>query len=141
MAIRRELGEADNVDNWASRMTQIMDEMLNRSYVQYRDSRTWQPPTNVYETPGAYHVCMELAGMSKEDIEVVCPDEKRVAVSGHRPMPRPGESGELCLHVIEVDEGAFAREIELPEPVDVDRVSADYAEGFLWITLPKKTTT
>jgi HSP20 family molecular chaperone IbpA len=35
---------------------------------------------------------------------------------------------------MEIDEGAFCREIDLPEPIDVDQMEATYAKGYLWIT-------
>jgi HSP20 family molecular chaperone IbpA len=41
------------------------------------------------------------------------------------------------MHAMEISEGAFRREIELPEPVEQDRVEASYSKGFLWITLPR----
>ena len=133
----KKCGEVERLDEWSGRMNQIMDEMLNRNYVEYRHSRTWQPPTNVYETTQAYRICIELAGMASEDIEVVCPNDRSVVVSGLRPMPRPENVDGLCIHVLEIDEGPFEREIELPDPIDVDRVEVTYERGYLWIVLPK----
>lgn len=41
---------------------------------------------------------------------------------------------------MEIDEGPFAREIELAQPVDVNAVEVNYDRGYLWILLPKIRT-
>ena len=38
---------------------------------------------------------------------------------------------------MEIDHGAFSREVELPHDVDKERINAVYREGMLWIELPK----
>jgi len=69
---------------------------------------------------------------------VQCASPQRLSISGHRLQPRPPDAaGVLSMHVLEIDEGPFRRELELPEPVDIDAVEASYLKGFLWITLPK----
>ncbi len=130
-------GEVEGLDDWSGRMNEIMDEMCSRSYVSYRGSRTWQPPTNVYETAQDYRICMEIGGMEPEWIDVTCRNDRCVLVSGQRPMPRPEDVGELCVHLLEVDEGPFEREIDLPDPIEIDGVEVVYKAGFLWIRLPK----
>lgn len=128
------------MDEWCRDVDDIMQQMLSRSFVQFRDARAWQPATNVYESSAAYHICVELAGMSADDIHVQCEGDRRVTLFGQRDMPRPAE-GELCIHVVEIDEGPFRREIDLPEPIDVEHIEADYNDanrGILWITLRKK---
>lgn len=131
-------GSDEPVSEWSRKIGDIMDEMLNRSFVQYKDSGAWQPATDVFESRTSYFICVELAGMEKQDIDVECLDDRRVLVSGRRKQPRPsGMSGPLSVHVLEIDEGPFQREIDLPEPVKVDQVEAGYSKGYLWITLPK----
>ena len=38
---------------------------------------------------------------------------------------------------MEIDHGAFCREVELPEDVDRKRIAANSRNGMLWIELPK----
>jgi HSP20 family protein len=42
-----------------------------------------------------------------------------------------------AYHQLEILSGEFISLVELPVPVQYDKVSADYADGFLTITLPK----
>ena len=135
-------GDEQNVNEWSRKIHDIMDEMARRSFVHFRDSKTWQPATNVYETRDAYHICVELAGMNPDEIDVRCAEQTRVTISGLRGQARPaGVEGPLSVHAMEIDEGPFLREIDLPEPVAVDAIEATCQEGYLWITLPKMKTT
>ncbi len=131
--------EFKSLGELATKMGDMMEQMLNRSFVTFRGSGEWAPQTNVYENADSYQICMELAGMREQDFEVRCLDELRVVVSGRRGLPRLKTTDrQCCIHVIEIDDGHFRREIDLPTPIEVDRVSAAYDAGFLWITLPKK---
>jgi HSP20 family protein len=133
-------GPFDELEEWSKHVNKIMDEMLNRSFVQFRDCGTWQPTTNVYESQAAFEVVVDLAGVRQEDLAIDCESPTRLVLRGKREQPRPEHvRGALSVHVMEIDEGPFARAIELPEPVDPARVEASYRKGLLWITLPKKT--
>ncbi len=139
MALRR-FGEGEAFDEWTRKIRDIMDEMQRRDFFQFRNTGSWQPATNVYETRAAYHICVELAGVDEQTIDVACVERRRICISGHRDQPRPlGVEGPLSVHAMEIDEGAFRREIELPEPIDVDRMEATYSKGFLWITAFRTT--
>jgi HSP20 family molecular chaperone IbpA len=40
---------------------------------------------------------------------------------------------------MEIYFGEFMTEVEFPGPVDVDRCTAEYDRGFLWVSTPKST--
>jgi HSP20 family molecular chaperone IbpA len=131
-------GVNEGADDWSRKIGDLMDEMLNRSFVQFRDCGAWSPSTNVYETVDAYYVCVELAGVEQDRIDVQCEDGNKLTIRGVRSQPRPsGIKSALSVHAMEIDEGAFRRDIELPEPVVVDRIEATYVKGFLWVALPR----
>jgi len=137
-----EFGQGETFETWSRRVEQIMDEMLRRSFVQFRDVGPWQPHTNVYETRTHYYICVELAGVDRSTIDVVCTPPANVRIRGARAQPRPaGVGGPLSVYLLEIDEGPFQREFDLPEPIDIDRVDARYGRGLLWITMPKKSRT
>ena len=95
-------------------------------------SSIWSPPTDVYETDDAYAVRVEIAGMRDDDFEVVV-ENNVLTISGSRPdIPE-----RRAYHQMEIRFGKFATAIGLPSPVDVDHAVAQYADGFLTITLPK----
>ena len=134
-------GQNEAFDEWSRKIHDIMDEMQKRDFVHFRHSGIWQPATNVYETRDAYHICVDIAGMQVERINVECVDRTHIMIAGRRAQPRPrGVEGPLSVHALEIDEGPFGREIDLPEPIDVEKMEATYSEGYLWITAPRITT-
>jgi HSP20 family protein len=133
-------GPGGEFGEWSRRIHQMMDEMFTRSFLPFRDNGEWQPETNLYESRDAYHVCMDLAGMERESIDVQSVGDTSLVVSGQRCTPRPEARSELSILVMEIDEGRFRRRIDTPEPIDQDGIEAHYDRGFLWIRLPKAKT-
>ncbi len=131
----------------ARQMSKLVDQ-VHKGYYGFAPADTWTPNVNLYETDEAYMVCVDLAGVDKEKIDVVVADG-RLRLRGTRVVPRcPEESGapgepeahlkRLRVHLMEIDHGGFSREVELPLDVDKNRVTAIYRDGMLWIELPKK---
>ncbi len=132
-------GEKHGLEEWSRSIQLMIDEMHKRTFVQFRNVAAWQPATNVYESDAAYHVCVDLAGLNDDQVHVDCV-ERRLVIEGARdkPLPEPpDQANSLSVHVMEIDEGPFRREITLPQSVDVDHVQATYRKGYLWILLPK----
>lgn len=131
-------GPRDELSAWSEKVADIMEEMLSRTFVPYRDSGAWQPATNVYEDSVSYYLCVELAGVAGGSVAIELRDATHVIIRGRRSQPRPAEAlGTLSVHVLEIDEGPFCREVELPGPVDPRAVMSQFHQGYLWLTLPK----
>lgn len=121
-----------------------MDPFAKAFYIYSND--TWTPNVNLYETAGSYLVCVDLAGVEKDKIEVEVV-EQRLKLRGTRSVPisLPDESGapppetppRLRVHLMEIDHGGFTREVELPADVDRAGISATYRNGLLWIEIPR----
>lgn len=97
------------------------------------DAPGWTPPVDLYETSGAFIMSVEVPGLSREQIEIHA-EESRIIVRGDR------SSGQVpCEHYhrVERGHGRFSRAFTLPEPIDVEAVSADLKDGVLTVTLPK----
>jgi HSP20 family protein len=127
-----------------------MLEQLNKGYYSFYPNETWTPNVNLYETEEAYQVCVDLAGVEKEKIDIEV-HQQRLTLKGHRVVPTPspdngnvGKQGEeaqprrIKVHLMEIDHGAFARVVELPHDVAEHKINAEYRNGILWIELPKK---
>ena len=101
----------------------------------------WRPAVNLYETEGAYLICVDLAGMDEKDIEVSL-EKSTLTVRGRRVSPMPPDgSRAVAVHLMEIDHGRFYREIKMPENADIenaDAIQASYRGGFLWVRIPKK---
>jgi HSP20 family protein len=98
------------------------------------DSETqWVPNTDVYEADGGLVIKVELAGMRKEDLQLVIEGNK-VKINGNRP---DGCRAPKCKFlVMEINYGAFESVIEFGDGYDLSRAKASYQNGFLRIDVP-----
>ena len=97
------------------------------------DAPGWTPPVDLYETANAFVLTAELPGLSREQIDIHA-EESRVVIRGER---AGGQVPCEQYHRVERGHGHFQRAFVLPEPIDVDGVSADLKDGVLTVTLPK----
>lgn len=97
----------------------------------------WAPAVNAYRCARGFAICVDLAGMDKDQIEVEV-QPRRVRLHGTRPGPEPKgkEQEPRQILAMEIDCGPFQREIALPADVEPDAVRAEYKEGYLWVFLP-----
>ena len=127
--------------NLARQANKLMEQM-NKGYYNFCPGDAWTPSVNLYETAQSYLVCVDLAGVDKEKIDVEIHDNRlRLSGARHVPQPDPEELGEgqpkLRVHLMEIDHGSFCRDVELPLNVDRDRIEARYRNGMLWVEIPK----
>jgi HSP20 family protein len=100
-------------------------------------SDAWQPAVNVYAYDDHFEVCVELAGVRKQEIKVEV-EQGRLTVRGQRQLPDIGFKQTTCsrILVMEIPDGAFERILDFPVAVETGKVSARQDDGWLWITLP-----
>jgi HSP20 family protein len=123
------------MESMRDQMEQVIDEMLHLSRACVpRTSTCWAPPADIYETEEEIIILMEMAGLKKEDIEVFL-DQGILRVSGRR--ANPIQDTHLRVHQLDVDFGPFERMIRIKVPVDPEKTSAIYQEGFLVIRVRK----
>jgi len=115
----------------------IIDEMFGKHYARFCPVNPWQPDVNLYENDKAYIVCVDLGGMTEQDFDVSV-QSGVLLIRGERARPLPATSpSETKVHLMEINTGGFSREVEIPSRVQHERISAEYRDGLLWITLPK----
>jgi HSP20 family protein len=93
----------------------------------------WVPNTDVYVSEGGLVIKVELAGMRREDLELVI-EGNRVRIAGYR--PDGCRSAKCKFLVMEINYGAFEAIIELPKGYDLTQARAAYQNGFLRIDVP-----
>jgi HSP20 family protein len=129
---------ADEFSNLVRQMNQLVHHEMHRQFYPFSPTDAFRPSVNLYETQGAFLVCVDLAGIDQQDIEVSL-EKESVIVRGKRQSPMPPDgSRAVAVHLMEIDHGTFCRTVEVPANVEQDRISANYHLGMLWITLPKK---
>ena len=94
----------------------------------------WNPALDLFEDKDSLIVKAELPGMKKEDIDVSLHDGA-LSISGERRSEAKREDAQT--HRSERFVGGFHRTVTLPSPVDIGKVTAEYKDGILTVTLPK----
>jgi len=96
--------------------------------------RMWKPQMDIYESPEEILILAEIAGVNKDNLELEI-NSKAVRIYGSRPeMPRMKNS---TYRLAEIQYGQFERVLFLPAPIDTDKVTASFQNGFLQIRLTK----
>ena len=109
--------------------------MLDHLFLERRAPAAWEPVCDIYETPDAVVVTVELPGLSRKDVDISC-TENLLTITGRRPaVSLPSGS---IVHQHERPLGAFQRSIVMPHPVDADQTSASMDAGVLTVTLPHR---
>ena len=91
------------------------------------------PAADIYETPDAYVVMMDMPGALKESINVTI-QEGTLAVKGHS---APTHHDEGAVLVRELRPVRYERSFTIGEGVDRNNVDARYEEGVLTVKLLK----
>jgi HSP20 family protein len=108
-------------------------------YVRDEDlgpAANWVPPVDIFETSTHDLVIkVELPDMAREDITVTV-EHNTLTVKGTKKAP--GDVQDEQFRRMERRYGTFARSFTLPNTVDPAKVTADYKNGVLTVTLPYK---
>ncbi len=109
--------------------------LLPRTAGQTEAAATWSPAVDIYETDKEIVLKAELPDIKQEDIRVSV-DNNRLSITGERKFE--SEVKRENYHRIERSYGTFARTFTLPPTVDQDNIRAEYKQGVLTVSLPKR---
>ena len=118
------------------RMNRLFEDATQRRTREESDSdeidrADWTPAADVYEAEAAYVIAIDLPGISREAVEIEL-DDNRLIVKGTRGIE------ELKRYRTERPHGRFVRTFTVPGSVDQADIAAEYKEGVLQLTLPKR---
>jgi HSP20 family protein len=99
-----------------------------------RESQTWVPTLDAWETDDSIVYAFDLPGISKDSINVEIEDNT-LTVTATRDREQKVENERL--YRFQRRHGTFARTVGLPQGVSEDEVKASYEDGVLEITVPK----
>ncbi|MES2709487.1 MAG: Hsp20/alpha crystallin family protein [Verrucomicrobiota bacterium] len=95
----------------------------------------WVPTVDATESDSGYQLSLELPGVNPGDVKVVVRDNV-LTISGERTATAPVEGAKT--HISERVFGAFQRRFTLPKNADGERVSAEFKNGVLLTSIPKR---
>lgn len=94
----------------------------------------FSPAVDIHETKDNVSLIFELPGMDKKDIKVWV-ENNVLTVSGERQLRREEKDKDYLR--AEIRNGSFSRSFTLPESIDATKISADYKNGLLTVTLAR----
>jgi len=98
-------------------------------------NESWVPAVDILEKEGNLILRAELPGMTEKQIELKL-EGNTLIIKGERKMDK--EDKKNNYHRVESYYGSFTRSFRLPETVDLDKISADYKNGVLTVTIPQR---
>ena len=119
------------------RMNRLFDDSMRgiRPEENALSSGIWSPPVDIYETEGDVILKAELPEVNQKDIDIQV-ENNTLTLKGERRFEK--ETKKENFHRIERAYGTFTRSFTLPNAIDQEKIHADYKDGVLKITMPKR---
>jgi HSP20 family protein len=136
---------ANTPDPWRSFRTE-MDSLFDRFATGWNlptfgrlfdasnGSDTMSPVVDITESDTAYEMSAELPGMTEKEIDVEL-SGNMLTLKGEKQTAK--EQKDKNMFLSERSYGTFQRSFAVPDGVDRDNVTANFANGVLTITMPK----
>jgi HSP20 family protein len=101
------------------------------------EPRAWIPATNLIEKKDAYVFYVELPGVDASQVDVKFEQNVLTIRGAKQSTIGAAGDGEQRVYAAERVAGPFERSVRLPEFVDGERISAEFTNGVLTVTVPK----
>lgn len=116
-------------------INQLFEESAGKTPREGLALSTWTPAVDVYEDENSFLIKLEVPEVKKEDVKVDLHDDT-LSISGVRRIEN--EEKREGYHRVERSYGEFYRSFALPPNVNTDGINAQFKDGVLRLTLPKK---
>jgi HSP20 family protein len=113
----------------------VFQDTVNRLFSDQSSARPWAPPVDILETDNELVLKADVPGVDLKDIDIQL-ENGTLTLKGQRKFEK--EEGNKGFHRMERSYGSFVRYFTVPETVDAEHVQADFHNGVLTVTLPKK---
>lgn len=119
-----------------------LQEQVNRLFESNFPSRgsestltAWAPAVDVYETENELVIKADLPDVSEKDLDVRV-ENNMLTIHGERKFEQKMKEENYLR--MERSYGSFSRSFSLPNSVNTEAIKAEYKDGVLNITLPKR---
>lgn len=119
------------------RMNWIFDEAFRSQGPVSEEARasSWAPAVDIFEREGHIVLKAELPGIEPKDVDIRV-ENNVLSLRGERKFQ--SEVKREDCHRVERAYGTFSRSFTLPTVVDTENIKAEYKDGVLQVSLPKK---
>lgn len=125
---------------FASRqLTSLLDDVFNTSLGQASYNSEWtatMPSVNITENDDAFLLELAAPGLTKEDFKITLNnDQLEITVSKEH---KSEEKEEGKWYRKEFNYSSFKRSFNINDTINTENINAEYLNGILKLTLPKK---
>ncbi len=118
-----------------------MDKMMNtfksNPPVRRRSERSaFNPKVDIYEENDNFYFKAEIPGVGKDDVKISVNKDNVLTIKGEKKFEKKDQIKSCCRN--ERAYGEFHRSFQLPDNADADGIKADFKNGLLNLTVPKK---
>ena len=111
-----------------------MDRLFDVAFPALNTARQADFPIDYYQDKDAYYVRAELPGFRREDLNVEV-SQDAFTITGHQQSETKADDS---VAKAVTQERRVSRAISLPDQVSPDKIVANYENGILTVTLPKR---
>ena len=113
----------------------VMPAQFNREEMTHG---AWAPSVDIYEDKDRLILEAELPGMKRDDFEISV-ENNVITLRGERKFEKKTDGDNY--HRVERSYGSFTRSFTLPQTVTAEGATADFEDGVLRVSLPKRAET
>jgi len=124
--------------NLQDEMTRLFTGVQPRFHNDEMTHGAWAPNVDIYEDKERLVLEAELPGMTRDDFELSV-ENNVLTLRGERKFEKKTEGDNY--HRVERSYGSFTRSFTLPQTVTADGATADFENGVLKVSLPKREET
>ena len=115
-------------------LAKVFHDVIRPAFWEGAAAQPWTPPVDISETDHQFVVKADVPELKPEDVEVHF-ENGTLTIKGKREFEKKEEG--KGYHRLERSYGSFTRAFTLPETVDPEKLSADYKNGVLTVTIAK----
>ena len=116
-----------------SQVNQMFNELFGRS--QESNLTTWAPAVDIFENEHELTVKADLPDVKPEDLDIRV-ENNILTIRGERKFEKKVDEKNYLR--VERSYGSFARSFSLANTVNSEAIKADYKDGVLTLTIPKR---
>jgi HSP20 family protein len=127
-----------NLDPFAEfqQMSRVIDRMFGDvRQSSFGDAATFALPVDLYEKDNTFFVRAAVPGVSPEQLDVEIQNNVLTIKGETKQTWEEGEDTKVYHR--EYRYGSFSRSIRLPERLDLEKVDAEFKDGFVTISIPR----
>ena len=113
----------------------LFEDAFTRLVNEPASNRPWSPAVDIYETENELVLKADLPDVEQKDIDVRV-ENQTLTIAGERKFEKQEDN--KGFHRIERSYGKFVRSFAVPNSFDTEHIGAQYHNGVLSVTLPKK---